>query len=191
MENKEQFTATLVNNQSNPGVDLKKISRKRARYSTEYTCTYCFKTFTSAQSFGGHQNAHLDEKKEERRLHVKNPIIYRKQKFLQSLDPHGVTSGPILPTIQPQLHDQGPSKAINVGNSQNMHENHIEPKSLSFDLNLPAIGLNDEIDVGQSSSEVRYEDKNMSNAENTNTSKENNDATDTVSRQPLDLSLKL
>lgn len=191
MGNKEKFTASSVNRQSNPGVDLEKIFRKRARYSSEYTCTFCFKTFDSAQSFGGHQNAHRAEKKEERRLHVKNPMSYRKQKFLRSLDPHGVTSVPVLPPTQPPQHDQGPSQAINAGNSQNMHGNQTKPKPLSFDLNLPAIGSNDEIDVGQSSAGVEYVDKNISNAENTNTSKDNSDATDTVSCQPLNLSLKL
>ncbi|KAK1389511.1 C2H2-type domain-containing protein [Heracleum sosnowskyi] len=192
MENKEKFTASSVNHQSNPGVDLKKIFQKRARYNSEYTCTHCFKTFTSAQSFGGHQNAHRAERKEERRLHVKNRNSFRKQKFLRSLPPQEVTSVPVLPPTQPQVHDQGPSKVIHAGNSQNMHGNQTRPKSLSsFDLNLSAIGSNDEIDVGESSSGEKYKDKNISNAENTNTSKENIDCTDTVSCQPLDLSLKL
>uniref|UniRef100_A0A161ZUY9 C2H2-type domain-containing protein n=1 Tax=Daucus carota subsp. sativus TaxID=79200 RepID=A0A161ZUY9_DAUCS len=143
MKNKEKITAnSIVNHQSNPHVNFKKISYRRGRYSSDYTCTHCFRTFTSAQSLGGYLKAHQAEKKEEKRLHVKNHLSYRKQLFLRSLDPNGVSSVSDLP---PTLHVQGPPEAISAGNDGN----ETKPKSLlSFDLNLPAAtGSDDELDV--------------------------------------------
>lgn len=53
--------------------------------SWEFTCSFCFKQFQSAQAMGGHQNAHRHERLEEKRLYVRDPISYRKRAFLQAM----------------------------------------------------------------------------------------------------------
>lgn len=53
--------------------------------SWEFTCSFCFKKFPSAQAMGGHQNAHRRERLEEKRLFVKDPIAYRKRAFLRAI----------------------------------------------------------------------------------------------------------
>lgn len=50
----------------------------------EFTCSFCFKKFPSAQAMGGHQNAHRSERLEEKRLFVRDPIGYRKRAFLRA-----------------------------------------------------------------------------------------------------------
>ncbi|KAL1559603.1 zinc finger protein KNUCKLES-like [Salvia divinorum] len=54
--------------------------------SWEFTCTFCFKKFPSAQAMGGHQNAHRSQRMEEKRLFVRDPITYRKRAFLRSIN---------------------------------------------------------------------------------------------------------
>ncbi|KAL2464749.1 C2H2-type domain-containing protein [Forsythia ovata] len=51
----------------------------------EYTCTFCFKRFYSAQAMGGHQNAHRLERIREKKLFVRDPIGYRKRPFIRSV----------------------------------------------------------------------------------------------------------
>ncbi|KZV37918.1 zinc finger protein 5 [Dorcoceras hygrometricum] len=53
--------------------------------SWEFTCSFCFKKFASAQAMGGHQNAHRGERLEERRLFVRDPIGYRKRAYVRAL----------------------------------------------------------------------------------------------------------
>ncbi|KAK4413074.1 hypothetical protein Salat_2954600 [Sesamum alatum] len=53
--------------------------------SWEFTCSFCFKKFPSAQAMGGHQNAHRSERLEEKRLFVRDPIGYRKRAYLKSM----------------------------------------------------------------------------------------------------------
>lgn len=50
----------------------------------EFTCSFCFKKFPSAQAMGGHQNAHRSQRLEEKRLFVRDPIGYRKRAFLRA-----------------------------------------------------------------------------------------------------------
>ncbi|GER25940.1 zinc finger protein [Striga asiatica] len=52
----------------------------------EFTCSFCFKKFPSAQAMGGHQNAHRQERMEERRLYIKDPIGYRKRAYIKSMN---------------------------------------------------------------------------------------------------------
>ncbi|CAA0812681.1 Zinc finger protein 7 [Striga hermonthica] len=52
----------------------------------EFTCSFCFKKFPSAQAMGGHQNAHKHERMEERRLYIKDPIGYRKRAYIKSMN---------------------------------------------------------------------------------------------------------
>ncbi|KAL8041622.1 hypothetical protein ABFX02_10G176800 [Erythranthe guttata] len=53
--------------------------------SWEFTCSFCFKKFASAQAMGGHQNAHRSERLEEKRLFVRDPIGYRKRAYLRAM----------------------------------------------------------------------------------------------------------
>lgn len=53
--------------------------------SWEFTCSFCFKKFPSAQAMGGHQNAHRSQRLEEKRLFVRDPITYRKRAFLRAI----------------------------------------------------------------------------------------------------------
>ncbi|KAL0452933.1 UNVERIFIED_CONTAM: hypothetical protein Slati_1271400 [Sesamum latifolium] len=59
-------------------IELTKLAR-----SWEFTCSFCFKKFPSAQAMGGHQNAHRNERLEEKRLFVRDPIGYRKRAYLR------------------------------------------------------------------------------------------------------------
>ncbi|CAK9177238.1 unnamed protein product, partial [Ilex paraguariensis] len=60
----------------------------------DYTCSFCFKSFSTAQALGGHQNAHRSERTEERRLYIKDPIDYRNRAFLRSVKPLKVVPPP-------------------------------------------------------------------------------------------------
>ncbi|KAG8371824.1 hypothetical protein BUALT_Bualt12G0003300 [Buddleja alternifolia] len=53
--------------------------------SWEFTCSFCFKKFPSAQAMGGHQNAHRGERLEEKKKFVRDPIAYRKRAFLLAM----------------------------------------------------------------------------------------------------------
>ncbi|KAL2225849.1 UNVERIFIED_CONTAM: Zinc finger protein GIS2 [Sesamum indicum] len=59
--------------------ELTKLAR-----SWDFTCSFCFKKFPSAQAMGGHQNAHRTERLEEKRLFVRDPIGYRKRAYLRA-----------------------------------------------------------------------------------------------------------
>ncbi|KAL6502781.1 hypothetical protein OROHE_024208 [Orobanche hederae] len=77
---------TNINDDSRFYVDRSEIMRltKMAK-AWEFTCSFCFKKFPSAQAMGGHQNAHRHERLEERRLYIKDPIGYRKRAYLKAL----------------------------------------------------------------------------------------------------------
>ncbi|KAL3637335.1 hypothetical protein CASFOL_019634 [Castilleja foliolosa] len=51
----------------------------------EFTCSFCFKKFPSAQAMGGHQNAHRHERLEERKLYIRDPIGYRKRAYILAM----------------------------------------------------------------------------------------------------------
>ncbi|KAL3632388.1 hypothetical protein CASFOL_025372 [Castilleja foliolosa] len=51
----------------------------------EFTCSFCFKKFSSAQAMGGHQNAHRNERLEERKRYIRDPIGYRKRAYILAM----------------------------------------------------------------------------------------------------------
>ncbi|PIN07173.1 hypothetical protein CDL12_20264 [Handroanthus impetiginosus] len=121
--------------------------------SWEFTCSFCFKKFPSAQAMGGHQNAHRSERLEEKRLFVRDPIGYRKRAYLRSMKAESSTVGGgsnnSLNLHAPTMVKNDPPKPINLlghgfgaFNASANGNNHFCQQSTSKDS--PVVDINGE-----------------------------------------------
>ncbi|XAR68625.1 hypothetical protein NMG60_11003816 [Bertholletia excelsa] len=91
-------------------VDPSKISRsgdglfslKHSDEELDFKCMYCFKSFPSAQSLGGHQNAHRRERMEKRRYVKQYPLALRKRPSFHPFRPVNALPPPSFQAITPQ-----------------------------------------------------------------------------------------
>ncbi|KAL3633167.1 hypothetical protein CASFOL_026151 [Castilleja foliolosa] len=78
----------------------------------EFTCSFCFKKFPSAQAMGGHQNAHRHERLEERKLYIRDSIGYRKRAYILAMKE---ASGSYLHAAKHELGNiNGPPKMLRM-----------------------------------------------------------------------------
>lgn len=101
--------------------------------SWEFTCSFCFKKFPSAQAMGGHQNAHRSERLEEKRLFVRDPIGYRKRAYLRAMKSD--KSFTIEPAPNPSLNLHAAAKMVK-NETANINVNG-PPKVLQKPIHLP------------------------------------------------------